>query len=251
MEIQLCFSCLSRSLCTRPLSLFILPVSVSGCVFIYACPRELSHRSLRECVWVAMWLTTVLRKTVCAWPCVVCVCVCVVVCVCVNAYLAALHALRSPLSFLPLMLFPVVCKLLHWCTALCCLRCSGHCKCLNNYSSVGMSSHSLSSALSWKLTSVIWYLSLGVEGRGRRWSWAEICPTWWCSPTLLHHRSVWMKVKHQRSNTFTHATINNLYTLGSFSYPVFLSRYSRWRLVIQRDQSPIPGQSQSRTIPGF
>ena len=49
------------------------------------------------------------QDCVCMTVCRVCVCNCVRVNVC----LAALHALRSPLSFLPLMLFPVVCKLLH------------------------------------------------------------------------------------------------------------------------------------------
>lgn len=53
----------------------------------------------------------------------------------------------------------------------------------------------------------------GLVGRGRRWNWAEICQTWWCSLTLLPHRSVWMKVKSQSSDNCMHKQIDKLQSL--------------------------------------
>ncbi len=206
------FSSPSRSLCIRPLSLFVLPVSVPGCIFIYACPRELSQcRFLQACIWMTMWLTVFAQY-----------CLCITVCefwMCVS--LAALHALWSLLSFLPLMFFPAVCKLPHWCTILSCMLRFCHCKCLNKYVCVcvcvcvftpfllylsHISLHDLTHSPLSSLAIVFCHLAivLGVEGRGRRWNWVEICQTWWCSPTLLPHRSVWMKVKYLCSDTFTH-----------------------------------------------
>lgn len=50
------FSSLSGSLYKKPLSLFVLPLSVPGCIFIYACPQELSQCGfLQACIWVAVW----------------------------------------------------------------------------------------------------------------------------------------------------------------------------------------------------
>lgn len=61
---------------------------------------------------------------------------------------------------------------------------------------------------------------LGVEGRGRRWNWVEICQTWWCSPTLLPRRSVWMKVKHLVLTAHTHRRTNkriSIFPLKTFT----------------------------------
>lgn len=96
-------------------------------------------------------------------------------------------------------------------------------------------------------------LVVGVGGRGRQWSWAEICQTWLCSPTLLPLRNVWMKVKSQSLNTRPYINKKAHLFLGDISHAslTFPFRYSGWRFVIQRDQSTIPGQSQSRAVLGF
>lgn len=64
----------------------------------------------------------------------------------------------------------------------------------------------------------------GVEGRGRQWSWAGICQTWWFSPTLLPHKSVWMKVKG-------HASLQTqIGMLNSFACPHFLTS-NHWHCI--------------------
>lgn len=92
----------------------------------------------------------------------------------------------------------------------------------------------------------------GVEERGRRWNWAEICQISWCSPTLLPHRSVLMKVKHQSYDTCTHKQ-NAIYVLmvSSYNNSTFFFRHCRWRSVFQWDQSTVSGESQNRRVPGF
>lgn len=102
MEIHTVFV-FSHSACEA--FVFVFPASPPGCIFMCALPRETvtaqipasvlclnGHVCLRK-MWVAR------------------------VCVHVRAY-ATLHVLWSLLSFLPLMLFPVVSKLPHWCTIL-------------------------------------------------------------------------------------------------------------------------------------
>lgn len=85
-----------------PLSLFFSPASPAGCIFMRA-----RHRA-DSCKHVASKLPYVFARDGVER-----------VRECVSARVhAALHALWSLLSFLPLMLFPVVSKLPHWCTIL-------------------------------------------------------------------------------------------------------------------------------------
>lgn len=115
-------SCPSHSLCIRPLSLFSQPLVLVAYSYMHVlgnCHNEDS------CKHVSEWLSDCAKLGVHD-------CVCVCVCVgggCLHVNLAALHVLWSVLSFLPLMLFPVVSKLPHLCTVLSCLLLSYH-RCL-------------------------------------------------------------------------------------------------------------------------
>lgn len=200
------------ALCVESLCLLCCSPSLSSWLHIHIC-MSMGTVKAQILASMAMWLTVFVHD----WVCNVCSLMCVWFC----ASLTALHVLWSLLSFLPLMLLPAVCKLPSWCTIFSCLWSFCHCKCLNKCMRASMSyftyfllylphvslhnlthSHPLSSL----------EIVSGAGGRGRQWNWVEICQTWWCSPTLLPHRSVWMKV-NTLTATHTHKQIGTLQSL--------------------------------------
>lgn len=160
------------------------------------------------------------------------------------------------------MLFPAVCKLPRWWTILSRLPCFCQCKCLNRYMNVCMAYFTClmyTYKISHNLLCPFLQLSSGNCCRGgRKRKTMKLSRD--LSNLVVFTNSVASQECLNEGETLKLWHLHTHKQIGLLQYfllrhllmpnPCFLFRYSRRCFVIQRDQSPISGQSQSWTVPG-